>query len=80
VISTAAPTDDLGLTISETVCPKCGSAMFVKRCPCPFKRKGWATCAKCAGCGHTVGLVMRARSARVGGAPHRRGGSPFRHI
>ena len=78
MISTAS--HDLGLDIADVPCPHCGSGMFVKKCPCPFKKKGWATCAKCVSCGHTVGLVMRARSERPGGPPRRRGGSPFRHI
>jgi hypothetical protein len=82
MIATAAK--DLGLDIASVLCPSCGSAMFVKKCPCPFTRKGWATCAKCVGCGHTVGLTMRSRSAR-GGAPgrrtsHHRAGSPFRNL
>jgi len=44
-------------------CAKCGSSMVKRPCPCPFKRKGWATCAKCVNrrCGTVKGLKMRAR-------------------
>jgi len=57
-----------GLKTTKTPCPKCGSAMFVKPCPCPFKRKGWLTCAKCLNpaCSATVGLVRRkGRAGRI---------------
>lgn len=44
-------------------CPRCGSALVKRPCPCPFKRKGWATCAKCINkkCAANVGLTKRAR-------------------
>ena len=75
---------DLGLEIADALCPSCGSAMFKKKCPCPFRRKGWGTCAKCIKCGHTVGLVMRERTSRAGAPGHRVGhhrtGSPFGNL
>ena len=70
-----------GIEVVENPCPKCGHSMFKKPCPCPFRRKGWATCAKCLNpkCAYTMGLTMRARGSRAR-APHRNAGSPFRHI
>lgn len=49
--------------IADMKCPACGSAMVKRPCPCPFRRKGWATCAKCINkrCAKNVGLTKRAR-------------------
>jgi len=44
-------------------CPRCGSKMMRRPCPCPFRRAGWAICAKCVNrkCGMTVGLKKRPK-------------------
>ena len=49
-----------GLTFEEKKCPKCGGVLFRKPCPCPMKRQGWETCARCLNpaCGTIVGLKM----------------------
>lgn len=47
-------------------CPKCGGALFRKPCPCPFKRRGFATCARCLNpkCATVVGLETRKDRGR----------------
>ena len=53
-----------GLEIIDTPCSKCGSAMFIKICPCFLRRKGWETCARCVKCGEQIGLTKRERRKR----------------
>ena len=55
-----------GIKIVEPKCPKCGGPMFRITCKCPFRRKGWALCAKCLNpaCAHTMGLVKVCRGRR----------------
>ena len=57
----------LGIEIAPNPCPKCGGKMFKIPCKCPFRRKGWALCAKClnAACGYQMGLVKRGRRDRT---------------
>ena len=62
-----------GLTIIDgRTCPKCGSGLFLKPCPCPFKRKGWKVCARCLNprCATVVGIRRReGRRPRSGADP-----------
>lgn len=36
-----------GLKIWKNKCPKCGGIMFIKACPCMYRKKGWKICARC---------------------------------
>lgn len=63
--------NSLGLQMAPAPCPRCGKPMIVIPCKCPFRRKGWALCAKCLNpaCAHQMGLVKRRRGDRksIGG-------------
>ncbi|MFA5377901.1 MAG: hypothetical protein WC455_19280 [Dehalococcoidia bacterium] len=52
-----------GINIPDVKCAKCGGPVFEIPCKCPFKRKGWARCAKCLNpkCAHQQGLVKNKR-------------------
>jgi hypothetical protein len=57
-----------GLSFAPIPCPRCGGKLFIIPCKCPFRRKGWAICAKCLNpaCAHQIGLVKRSRKDRTG--------------
>lgn len=59
----------LGIQIAEQPCPRCGGRMMRIPCKCPFRRQGYAVCAKCLNpaCAHQVGLVKRQRAVRHSG-------------
>ena len=55
-------TEVAGLQVLDgVVCPKCKGAVFLKPCPCPFKRKGWKVCARCFNprCATVIGVQKR---------------------
>ncbi len=69
-------------TVDDRKCPKCGGTLFVKPCPCPFKRQGWTRCARCFNpkCATVVGLEKKKfRGDRARGQKRRNKGhlGPF---
>ncbi len=63
ILHTGPSRVDVALIVNGQKCPACGSPLVRRSCPCPFRRKGWATCAQCINkrCKKTVWLAMRKR-------------------
>jgi predicted nucleic-acid-binding Zn-ribbon protein len=56
------------LRLANHPCPKCGSAMYVRKSCCSWRRKGFATIAKCLGaCGYREGYERASSKAIVRG-------------
>lgn len=53
------------ILVDDRRCPKCHGPIFLKPCPCPFKRQGWARCARCLNpkCATVVGLERKKAGA-----------------
>jgi hypothetical protein len=51
------------LELAPRACPKCGSKMFQKPCPCFLRRRGYTGCAKCLNtkCGYLMGTAKRPK-------------------
>lgn len=49
------------ILVDDRRCPKCKAPLFIKPCPCPFKRQGWTRCARCTNpkCATVVGLERK---------------------
>jgi ribosomal protein S27E len=61
MITTATANRVAGLEFIKARCPQCGNRAYRKPCPCWMTNKGWAECAKCVRCGHTIGLRKAGR-------------------
>lgn len=64
--------------VDDRKCPKCGSHLFRKPCPCPFKRKGWKICARCVNpaCATVVGIERAKGSGPARGEKRRNRKTP----
>lgn len=63
IMHTTGAKVEVAMIVPGKTCPSCGSKMTRRPCPCPFRRKGWATCAQCVNrrCKKTVGLEKKKR-------------------